>query len=161
MIDHFNQHVKHRIKTIKAMVVCRSIESAIKYKDAFDAYLAEINSPSIIVAFSGKKRHYRTGQEVTEAKMNNFRDAENDIPPSSKGQIPLSDRRRQIPDRLRPALLHTMYVDKQLSGVQAVQTLSRLNRTRSRIRETPSSWIFTTRWKRSKTLSSLSTPPPS
>ncbi|MCB9304810.1 MAG: type I restriction endonuclease subunit R [Lewinellaceae bacterium] len=133
MINHFNQHVKHRIRNqAKAMVVCRSIESAIKYKDAFDAYLAEINSPfKAIVAFSGKKRHYRTGQEVTEAKMNNFRDAENDIPAQFKKDkyrfLIVADKYQTGFDQ---PLLHTMYVDKQLSGVQAVQTLSRLNRAK-------------------------------
>lgn len=133
MIDHFNQHVKRQINhQAKAMVVCRSIESAIKYKDAFDAYLQEIHSPfQAIVAFSGKKKHYKTGQEVTEAKMNNFSDAENDIP---KQFEKLEYRFLIVANKYQTGfdqpLLHTMYVDKQLSGVQAVQTLSRLNRAK-------------------------------
>lgn len=133
MVDHFHKNVKHRIqKKAKAMVVCRPIESAIKYKDAFDAYLAEINSPfSAIVAFSGKKKHYKTKQEVTEAKMNNFSDAENDIPKQfKKDEYRFLIVANKYQTGFDQPLLHTMYVDKQLSGVQAVQTLSRLNRAK-------------------------------
>ena len=133
MLDHFDKSVKHRIQhKAKAMVVCRSIETAMKYKDAFDAYLAEINSPfKSIIAFSGKKKHYHTRQELTEAKMNNFKDAENDIPKQFKKDtyrfLIVANKYQTGFDQ---PLLHTMYVDKQLSGVQAVQTLSRLNRAK-------------------------------
>lgn len=133
MIDHFHKNVRHLIKNkAKAMVVCRSIDAAIKYKDAFDAYLEEINSPfQAIVAFSGKKEHYKTGEEVTEAKMNRFEEAENDIPKQFKKEdyrfLIVANKYQTGFDQ---PLLHTMYVDKQLSGVQAVQTLSRLNRAK-------------------------------
>ena len=132
MIDHFHKNVKHLIKNqAKAMVVCRSIDSAIKYKDAFDKYLREINSPfKAIIAFSGKKKHYRTGEEVSEAKLNNFSDAENDIPRQFQKEL---YRFLIVANKFQTGfdqpLLQTMYVDKKLSGVQAVQTLSRLNRS--------------------------------
>jgi len=89
-------------------------------------YLAERKSPySAIVAFSGE--HEYGGQTVTEASLNGF--------PSSQ----IADRIREDPYRFLVCadkfqtgydepLLHTMYVDKPLSGVRAVQTLSRLNR---------------------------------
>ena len=131
MVDHFNKYVRHRINNkAKAMVVCRSIESAMKYKEAFDAYLKEINSPiKAIVAFSGKKKHWKTKQELTEEKMNNFKDGNNDIPKQFKKDeykfLIVADKYQTGFDQ---PLLHTMYVDKQLSDVQAVQTLSRLNR---------------------------------
>ncbi|WP_421920412.1 type I restriction endonuclease subunit R [Marinifilum sp.] len=131
MIDHFNKHVYFQISNkAKAMVVCKSIESAMKYKDAFDVYLKELNSPyKSIVAFSGKKKHYKTGEELTEEKMNAFPDGVNDIPE----QFDKQDYRflivaNKYQTGFDQPLLHTMYVDKQLADVQAVQTLSRLNR---------------------------------
>jgi type I restriction enzyme R subunit len=133
MIDHFNEHVRMRIgNKAKAMVVCKSIESAMKYKEAFDQYLKEINSPyKAIVAFSGRKQHWETGVEMTEEKMNNFPDNENDIPKQFKKD---EYRFLIVADKFQTGfdqpLLHTMYVDKQLSDVQAVQTLSRLNRAK-------------------------------
>lgn len=133
MVDHFNKHVRHRINNkAKAMVVSRSIESAMKYKEAFDAYLKEINSPmKTIVAFSGKKKHWKTGEELTEEKMNNFPDGKNDIPKQFKKDeykfLIVADKYQTGFDQ---PLLHTMYVDKQLRDVQAVQTLSRLNRAK-------------------------------
>lgn len=133
MIDHFNENVRQRIANkAKAMVVCKSIESAMKYKEAFDSYLNEINSPfKSIVAFSGKKKHWSTGEELTEDKMNNFKDSSIDIP----DQFEKDDYRflivaNKYQTGFDQPLLHTMYVDKQLSDVQAVQTLSRLNRAK-------------------------------
>lgn len=133
MIDHFNANVRTRIENkAKTMVVCKSIDSAIKYKDAFDVYLKEINSPyKAIVAFSGKKKHYKTGDEVTEEKMNDFRDNVNDIPKQfNKDEYRFLIVANKYQTGFDQPLLHTMYVDKQLSDVQAVQTLSRLNRAK-------------------------------
>ncbi|GJM33173.1 MAG: hypothetical protein DHS20C18_21740 [Saprospiraceae bacterium] len=133
IVDHFHQHVKHKIKNqARAMIVCRSIDSAIKYKDAVDRYLKATNSPyKAIVAFSGKKKHYKTGVELTEEKMNRFPDGNNDIPKQFKKE---AYRFLIVANKYQTGfdepLLHTMYVDKQLSGVQAVQTLSRLNRAK-------------------------------
>jgi type I restriction enzyme R subunit len=108
------------------MVVTDSIEQAIHYYQAISDYLRERKSPwKAIVAFSGE--HKYGGKTVTESSLNGF--------PSN--QIP--DRFQEHPHRFLicadkfqtgfdEPLLHTMYVDKTLSGVKAVQTLSRLNR---------------------------------
>jgi len=131
MIEHFNKNVRRLINgKARAMTVARSIEAAMKYKDAFDAYLKEIRSPyKAIVAFSGKKAHYKTKEEFSETDMNKFPDGNNDIPKQFKNEpyrfLIVANKFQTGFDQ---PLLHTMYVDKELSGVQAVQTLSRLNR---------------------------------
>lgn len=129
MVDHFHEQVIAKGKIggrARAMVVTGSIERAIQYFHAFQAYLAERKSPyRAIVAFSGE--HEYGGQQVTEASLNGF--------PSNL----IADKIREDPYRFLicadkfqtgydEPLLHTMYVDKVLSGVKAVQTLSRLNR---------------------------------
>jgi type I restriction enzyme R subunit len=129
MVDHFHEQVLAKGKIggqARAMVVTGSIERAIQYFHAIQKYLAERKSPyQAIVAFSGE--HEYGGEKVTESSLNGF--------PSA--QIP--DRIREDPYRFLVCadkfqtgydepLLHTMYVDKVLSGVKAVQTLSRLNR---------------------------------
>jgi len=131
MIDHFNNNVRQLINgKARAMAVTKSIEAAMKYKDAFDAYLKEVRSPyKAIVAFSGKKAHYKTGEELSEADMNKFPDGNNYIPKKFKTEpyrfLIVANKFQTGFDQ---PLLHTMYVDKELSDVQAVQTLSRLNR---------------------------------
>ncbi|GIX00847.1 MAG: hypothetical protein KatS3mg111_4179 [Pirellulaceae bacterium] len=129
MVDHFHEQVIAKRKIggeARAMVVTSSIERAIRYYHAFRDYLRERKSPyQAIVAFSGEPEF--GGEKVTEASLNGF--------PS--GQI--ADKIREDPYRFLicadkfqtgydEPLLHTMYVDKPLSGVKAVQTLSRLNR---------------------------------
>ncbi|HRA33002.1 MAG TPA: type I restriction endonuclease subunit R [Thermomicrobiales bacterium] len=129
MVDHFHEQVIDRRKiggAARAMVVTGSIERAIDYYMAFTDYLRERKSPyRAIVAFSGEPEYQ--GEKVTEASLNGF--------PSSK----IEERIREDPYRFLicadkfqtgydEPLLHTMYVDKPLSGVKAVQTLSRLNR---------------------------------
>lgn len=129
MIDHFNREVKHLINGVaKAMIVTKSIVAAIKYKKAFEDYLKEIKSPfKAIVAFSGKKEY--EGVEYTETEMNNFSEYKNDIPRHFKKKeyrfLIVANKYQTGFDQ---PLLHTMYVDKSLYGVSAVQTLSRLNR---------------------------------
>jgi type I restriction enzyme R subunit len=129
MVDHFLEHVLAANKIggeARGMVVCSGIERAIQYYHAIEAYLRERKSPyRSIVAFSGE--HEFDGGKVTEASLNGF--PSNDI----------ADRIQEDPYRLLicadkfqtgydEPLLHTMYVDKPLSGIKAVQTLSRLNR---------------------------------
>ena len=129
MIDHFHIDVKHLIDgKAKAMVVTKSIESAIKYKQAFDDYLKEINSPyKAIVAFSGTKNY--KGIDYTEVGMNHFEDGINDIPKQfKKNEYRFLIVANKYQTGFDEPLLHTMYVDKKLADVQAVQTLSRLNR---------------------------------
>lgn len=131
MVNHFNKHVRHLINNnAKAMVVTKSIESAMKYKDAFDKYLAGLRlSYKAIVAFSGKKAHYKTGIELSEADMNKFPDGNNNIPKQfKKSDYKFLIVANKYQTGFDEPYLHTMYVDKELSDVQAVQTLSRLNR---------------------------------
>ncbi len=132
VVDHFHNNVAYLIDgKAKSMIVTRSIENAMKYKDAVDRYLNEIKSPyKSIVAFSGSKKHYRTGEEFTEYKMNKFPDGVNDIPEQfKKDEYRFLIVAEKFQTGFDQPLLHTMYVDKKLSGLQAVQTLSRLNRS--------------------------------
>jgi len=131
MIDHFHRDVAKLIKgTAKAMVVTKNIVSAIKYKQAFDKYLQEIKSPhKAVVAFSGSKTY--KGVDYTEVSMNSFGSYKTDIPKNYKKN---ENRFLIVANKYQTGfdqpLLHTMYVDKKLAGVQAVQTLSRLNRAK-------------------------------
>lgn len=129
MVDHFLDQVIALRKIdgqARAMVVTGSIKRALQYFAAISAYLGEIKSPyKAIVAFSGE--HEFGGKKVTEASMNGFPSSE--IPE----RIQTDPYRFLIcADKFQTGydepLLHTMYVDKVLSGVKAVQTLSRLNR---------------------------------
>lgn len=129
MIDHFHRDVKHLINgEAKTMIVTKSIIAAIKYKQAFDEYLKEIKSPwKAIVAFSGKKEY--KGNEYDETGMNNFESYKTDIPKNfKKKQYRFLIVANKYQTGFDQPLLHTMYVDKKLRDVQAVQTLSRLNR---------------------------------
>lgn len=129
MIDHFLEQVIAKYKiggNARAMVVCSGIERAIQYYHAFCKYLEEIKSPfKSIVAFSGE--HEYGGKKVTETYLNDF--PSNDIPDKFQTE---PYRFLIVADKFQTGfdepLLHTMYVDKQLSGIKAVQTLSRLNR---------------------------------
>jgi type I restriction enzyme, R subunit len=129
MIDHFHRDVEKLIKgNAKTMVVTKSIISAIKYKKSFDAYLAEIKSPhKAIIAFSGTKAY--KGVEHSEISMNSFKTNKADIPKNFKrSEYKFLIVAEKYQTGFDEPLLHTMYVDKKLAGVQAVQTLSRLNR---------------------------------
>ena len=133
MVDHFQNQVLSLNKIggdARAMVVTSGIERAVQYYHTFQEYLTETKSPyRAIVAFSGE--HEFGGTKVTEGSLNGF----------SSGQI--AQKIKEDPYRFLicadkfqtgydEPLLHTMYVDKVLSGVKAVQTLSRLNRANSK-----------------------------
>jgi len=129
MVDHFHEQVMAAGKIggqARAMVITSGIERAIQYFHAFKAYLVDRKSPyQAIVAFSGE--HEYGGAKVSEASLNGF--PSNDI----AGKIQTDPYRFLIcADKFQTGydepLLHTMYVDKPLSGIKAVQTLSRLNR---------------------------------
>jgi type I restriction enzyme R subunit len=129
MVDHFHDQVMATGKIggqARAMVITSGIERAIQYFHAFRAYLVERKSPyQAIVAFSGE--HEYKGAKVSEASLNGF--SSGDI----AGKIQTDPYRFLIcADKFQTGydepLLHTMYVDKPLSGIKAVQTLSRLNR---------------------------------
>ena len=127
--DHFHDSVFVPRKIggkARAMVVTDGVQRTIAYFHAIQEYIAQRGWPfQAIVAFSGEREF--GGKKVTETSLNGF--------PSS--QIP--KRIREAPNRILVCadkfqtgydepLLHTMYVDKTLSGIKAVQTLSRLNR---------------------------------
>ena len=137
MVDHFHEHVVARQKIggeARAMVVTSGIAAAIRYFYAIRDYLQELNSPwQAIVAFSGE--HEYGGNRVTEASLNGF--ASNLIPEKFQ-ETPY--RFLVVADKFQTGydepLLHTMYVDKILSGIKAVQTLSRLNRAHPKKHDT-------------------------
>jgi type I restriction enzyme R subunit len=137
IVEHFRRSVMARLDgRAKAMVVTSSRLHAVRYKLAFERYLAENGYRDVrpLVAFSGTVKDPETGKEFTEPGMNV------DVvtgKPIAEGALPA---RFESPDYnvllvankyqtgFDQPLLHTMYVDKRLDGVQAVQTLSRLNR---------------------------------
>lgn len=137
MVDHFHSQVMGYRKIggqARAMVITSSIMRAIEYFHAINEYLKERKLPyKTIVAFSGE--HEYGGQKVTEATLNGF--------PSNK----IEDRIVEDPYRFLivadkfltgydEPLMHTMYVDKPLADIKAVQTLSRLNRAHPRKHDT-------------------------
>lgn len=134
IVEHFREHVAAKIGgKAKAMVVTDSRKMAVRYKLAMDKYLKDRGYDKemrALVAFSGRVEDLDSGpEEFTESNMN----------PDIKGRDPAEAFKEDIYRVLLVAnkyqvgfdqpLLHTMYVDKRLSGVLAVQTLSRLNRT--------------------------------
>ena len=129
MVDHFHEQVLGLNKIggqARAMVVTSGIERAIQYFHAFRDYLTERKSPyQAIVAFSGE--HVYGGVKVTESSLNGFPSSEivDKIEEDPYRFLICADKFQTGYDQ---PLLHTMYVDKQLSGIKAVQTLSRLNR---------------------------------
>lgn len=129
MVDHFIAQVAGKRKIggkARAMIVCNGIARALDYYREVNDYLREIKSPyKTIVAFSGDQEV--GGKRVKEADLNDF--PSKDIPARLK-QDPyrfLIVANKFVTGFDEP-LLHTMYVDKPLAGVLAVQTLSRLNR---------------------------------
>ena len=129
MVDHFHDQVvaQRRIRgEARAMVVTNGVARAIQYFHAIRDYLETRKSQyQAIVAFSGE--HEFAGAKVTEGSLNGF--------PSGR----IAKKFQEHPYRFLVCadkfqtgydepLLHTMYVDKTLSGIRAVQTLSRLNR---------------------------------
>ena len=129
MVDHFHEQVIAQRKIngkARAMVVTGGIDRAVQYVRAIRAYLKERKSPyRAIVAFSGD--HNDNGTVVNEVSLNGF--------PSARIAAAFQDdpyRFLVCADKFQTGydepLLHTMYVDKALSDVKAVQTLSRLNR---------------------------------
>jgi type I restriction enzyme R subunit len=137
IVDHFHNDVLARRKIggqARAMVVTSGVQQAIRTYHAICEALEKRKSPyRAIVAFSGEREY--GGKRVTEASLNDF--------PSSQ----IEEQFREDPYRILVVaekfqtgydepLLHTMYVDKILSGIRAVQTLSRLNRAHPKKRDT-------------------------
>ncbi|HEX9775104.1 MAG TPA: RNA-binding domain-containing protein [Actinomycetota bacterium] len=134
MVEHFAAQVQNEIGgKAKAMIVTRSRLHAVRYKLAVDAYLREQGYPwKALVAFSGSVQD--GGQSYTESGMNS---AGSDHTIGEKQTAAEFDKpayrflivANKFQTGFDQPLLHTMYVDKKLGGVNAVQTLSRLNRT--------------------------------
>ncbi len=137
IVEHFRNKVRHRLGgRAKAMVVTASRLHAVRYKLSFERYLKEKGYADIrpLVAFSGTVRDPETGLEYTEPGMN-----VDVVTGKPIGEAALPDRfdspdyqvllvaNKYLTGFDQPRLC-AMYVDKRLDGVQAVQTLSRLNR---------------------------------
>lgn len=131
MVEHFHEQVISKGKIggqARAMVVTSSIPRCIEYYYAINKCLTNRHSPyKAIVAFSGEHRYQGQEPALTSAAMNGFPDAK--IPSTFKTD---PYRLLIVADMFQTGfdepLLHTMYVDKMLYDIRAVQTLSRLNR---------------------------------
>ena len=128
IVDHFAAQVQNNVGSrAKAMIVTRSRLHAVRYKMAIDHHLAEQGHPfEALVAFSGTVKD--GGKSYTEAAMNGFSEVQ------TAKQFERPDYRflivaSKFQTGFDQPLLQAMYVDKKLGGVNAVQTLSRLNRT--------------------------------
>ena len=127
MIEHFFQNICKKIgEKAKAMIVTSSRENAVKYYLFFKKYLQE-NYPEYqaLVAFSGDKEI--NGESYSEAELNGFSEAmlKDEFKKDKYRFLIVAEKYQTGFDE---PLLHTMYVDKRLEGISAVQTLSRLNR---------------------------------
>ncbi|HEY6287287.1 MAG TPA: type I restriction endonuclease [Ktedonobacteraceae bacterium] len=128
MVEHFAGQVAHQIDgKAKAMIVTRSRRHAVRYKHAVDRYLKEHGyAYKALVAFSGTVRE--KGIDYTESNMNGFSETKTaEMFKQDSYRILIVANKFQT--GFDQPLLYTMYVDKKLGGVNAVQTLSRLNRT--------------------------------
>lgn len=134
IVEHFCSKVFMKIGgKARAMLVTSSIERAIEFYKVITRMLEERNSPyRAIVAFTDKMID---GQLVTEASLNGFPSAEIETKMEEEPYRILIVANKFQTGYDQP-LLHTMYVDKQLSGVKAVQTLSRLNRCHPKKQDT-------------------------
>ncbi|MEK5061867.1 type I restriction endonuclease subunit R [Paenibacillus sp. FSL H7-0326] len=131
IIEHFRQHTKNKIGgQAKAMVVTSSRLHAKRYMNAFKDYLSSkaYTDLRVLVAFSGSVEDQEYDEVVTEASMNGF-------PETQTAEVFEEDEYKImiVADKYQTGfdqpLLHTMFVDKKLTGIKSVQTLSRLNRT--------------------------------
>jgi type I restriction enzyme, R subunit len=129
MVEHYRTFTRKKIGgKAKAMLVTRSRLHAVRYKRAFDKYLADkgITDVGVLVAFSGTVSD--DGTDYTEPGMNGIPMTQlPEVFDGEKHHILIVAEKYQT--GFDQPLLHTMFVDKKLDGLQAVQTLSRLNRT--------------------------------
>ena len=131
MVEHFQHFTRHKIGGhAKAMVVTGSRLEAVRYKQEFDRYIQEKGYPiKSLVAFSGSVEDDRIAEKTyTEVEMNGGL-KEKALPETfAKPDFRVLLVAEKYQTGFDQPLLHTMYVDKMLSGIKAVQTLSRLNR---------------------------------
>lgn len=132
MVEHFQQFTRHKIGGhAKAMVVTGSRLEAVRYKQQFDRYIQEKGYPiKSLVAFSGTVEDDKIPEmSYTEVEMNGGL-KEKELPDTfAKPECRVLLVAEKYQTGFDQPLLHTMYVEKRLAGIQAVQTLSRLNRT--------------------------------
>lgn len=130
IVEHFRSSVAHKIGgNAKAMLVTGSRLHAVRYYFAVQNYIAQkgYEDLGVLVAFSGAVED--EGQEFTEEQLNDIPEAE--LPERfNTGEYQLLLVAEKYQTGFDQPLLHTMYVDKKLHGVKAVQTLSRINRMR-------------------------------
>lgn len=134
IIEHFREVTKNKIDgKAKAMVVTASRLHAVRYLFEFRRYIQEHNYTDldVLVAFSGSIED--EGQEWTEEKINKTKDGEvikeNQLKKYFHDEFDMLIVAEKYQTGFDEPLLHTMFVDKKLNSVKAVQTLSRLNRT--------------------------------
>ncbi len=135
MLEHFNSQVKKKIKNqAKAMIVTRSRLHAVRFKLAVDKFIRDQGFDfQSLVAFSGTVIDPESGHTYTESQMNTRSSGEK-IPETATADAFQENKYRimivaeKFQTGFDQPLLHTMYVDKKLSDLHAVQTLSRLNR---------------------------------
>jgi len=131
MVEHFYAYTRHKINgRAKAMVVTESRLAAVRYKQSFDTYIRAKKYPiKTLVAFSGVVNDDKLAGRVYSEEEMNAGVRESELPErfaTNEYQVLLVAEKYQT--GFDQPLLHTMYVDKRLAGIQAVQTLSRLNR---------------------------------
>ncbi len=132
MVEHFQAVTRHKIGgRAKAMVVTGSRLEAVRYKQSFDRYIQEKGyAIKTLVAFSGMVQDDKLPDKTYTEEAMNRGIREKELPEkfaTQEYQVLLVAEKYQT--GFDQPLLHTMYVDKRLAGIQAVQTLSRLNRT--------------------------------
>ena len=131
IIDHFREHTQPKIGCLaKAMIVCSSREQVLLYKKAVDKYIEKNQHVGIkaLVAFSGTLID-EFGKTYTEQSINGTKtdlELREKFDTAEYNILIVAEKYQTGFDQ---PLLHTMYVDKKLNGIKAVQTLSRLNRT--------------------------------
>ena len=131
MVEHFNAVTRHKIGgRAKAVVVTGSRLEAVRYKQSFDRYIQHKGYPiKSLVAFSGMVQDDRLADVTFTEEGMNHGIREKELPEkfaTQEYQVLLVAEKYET--GFDQPLLHTMYVDKRLAGIQAVQTLSRLNR---------------------------------
>lgn len=129
IINHFLENVQHELKGLaKAMLVCSSRAQAVKYKLAFDRYLREHDLPfKALVAFSGTIEDQDAHSEYSEARLNGFPEDQT-AQRFKESQYKFLIVANKFQTGFDQPLLYAMYLNKKVQGVNAVQTISRLNR---------------------------------
>lgn len=131
MVEHFNTFTRHKIGArAKAMVVAGSRLHAVRYKQSFDKYIQSKGYPiKTLVAFSGSVADDKVKDRTYTEETMNGGIRESELPErfaTNEYQVLLVAEKYQT--GFDQPLLHTMYIDRRLAGIQAVQTLSRINR---------------------------------